>query len=47
MKQFFETPEILVERFSVTDQTMNVSWITPDNDNDETNPFGGLPSIGG
>lgn len=40
MKQFFEEPKVLVERFSVNDQVLTVSWITPDITNDETNAIG-------
>lgn len=40
MKQFFEEPKVFVERFTVNDQAMTVSWITPDSSNDETNPYG-------
>lgn len=49
MKQFFEEPNVFVERFSVNDQVLTVSWIAPDIDNDETNPvspFGGAKAIG-
>ena len=40
MKQFFEEPRVFVERFTVTDQTLNVSWVTVDPNSDETNAFG-------
>ena len=40
MKQFFEEPKVFVECFAVTDQTMTVSWITPDIEGSETNPYG-------
>lgn len=38
MKQKFEEPNVAMERFSVIDQTLNVSWI-PGLGEDETNPF--------
>ena len=47
MKKNFEEPNILVERFNVTDQTLTVSWITPDLTNDETNAFGVKAIVGG
>lgn len=45
MKMNFEEPKIVLESFSVAD-VVTVSWIG-ELGSDETNPFGGLPSIGG
>lgn len=45
MKQKFEEPNVILERFIAADQIMTVSWI-PGLGEDETNPFGGLSPIG-